>query len=250
VVTGPDFVGCTTLLQSLAHAGYAVDTKLRKPAAADRLTFSQVHFDAQVDRWRKLSELEEALLVEDSPWAYYQRHVHHLPADVRNACQTTLSTLTLPDVTLALHTSGVTVGRRHPLWQGSPELYSPYALQQMMQLQHLHAPTFYVDATTSPQGLSKRVLAMLTTKIFKVAEANTACKAVESTRLEGMDHLLGGTDALTAAQGKELAQRLELATYTLDDEGMRRLARLAAVLKENPEIVNPSLVSADAALYY
>lgn len=65
-----------------------------------------------------------------------------------------------------------------------------------------------------------------------------------------MDHLLGGTEPLTSAQGEELAQKLHLSKYTLDAEGMRRLTRLAAVLKENPKIVNPSLAASDAGLYY
>ncbi len=65
-----------------------------------------------------------------------------------------------------------------------------------------------------------------------------------------MDHLLGGEAPLTAQQAKELAEKLRLATYSLDAEGLRRLNRLAAVLKENPKIVNPSLDPSDAALYY
>lgn len=129
VVTGPDYVGCTTLLQQLGHAGYPVDTSLHKPEAADRLTFSQQHFDEQVARWKLLQASSGPVLVEDSPWAYYHRHVHHLPTSTRTTCQATLSSLTLPDVTIALHTSGVTVGRRHPLWHTSPEQYSPHALQ-------------------------------------------------------------------------------------------------------------------------
>ena len=65
-----------------------------------------------------------------------------------------------------------------------------------------------------------------------------------------MEHLLGGEAPLTAQQAKELAEKLQLATYSLDTEGLRRLNRLAAVLKENPKIVNPSLAPSDAALYY
>ncbi len=147
-----------------------MDTQLDKPAHADRLTFSQAHFDAQVARWARLSATTGPLLIEDSPWGYYHRHVHHLTAAQRNASQTALSALTLPDVTISLHTSGVTVGRRHPLWHHRPEQYSPHALQQMMQLQHLHPPTFYVDASTTPAGLAKRVLAMLQSKVFRVEE--------------------------------------------------------------------------------
>jgi hypothetical protein len=82
--------------------GYQCVFLCTKPAPAQRQEFSQPHFDEQVQRWRKISEQDEALLVEDSPWAYFQRHVQHLPADVRNAAQATLATLTLPHLTIVL----------------------------------------------------------------------------------------------------------------------------------------------------
>lgn len=193
-----------------------------------------------MERWRDLCKLDEALLVEDSPWAYFQRHVQHLPAATRSQCQAELATLTLPHLTLVLHTSGVAVGRRHPTAHERPEEYSPVALQQMQALQHLQAPTFHVDATPKPPELAKRVKRLLGSKVFRVL----------TTTMEGMEHLLPGKEQLSREAAEQLARKLQLRAYQLDEAGVARLSRVAAVLKENPDIVNTQLAMSDARHYY
>lgn len=110
----------------------------------------------------------------------------------------------------------------------------------MQALQHLQAPTFHVDATPRPPELAKRVKRLLASKVFKVL----------TTTMEGMEHLLPGKEPLALTDAKQLAERLDLTSYKLDDAGIARLSRLAAVLKENPEIVNPKLAKTDAKHYY
>ncbi len=137
MITGPDFIGCTTLLQELQRVGYNCNFLRDKPEVGARAEFSKTHFQQQVQHWTEISNAGEAVIIEDSPWAYFQRHIQHLPADVRSNCQSELARLTLPHLTLVLHTSGVTVGRRHPTARGKPEEYSSLALQQMQALQHI-----------------------------------------------------------------------------------------------------------------
>lgn len=86
----------------------------------------------------------------------------------------------MPDLHIVLHTSGVAVGRRHPLHRGDPEVYSPVALRQMAHLHLTPQPAFFVDATSSPAHVAKRVCTLLDSKVFKVSEA----------QIEGMEHLL------------------------------------------------------------
>ncbi len=47
-----------------------------------------------------------------------------------------------------------------------------------------------------------------------------------------------------------MAKKLQLSQYTTTAEGVRRLTRLAAILEQNPEIVNTKLTSAQKAPYY
>jgi hypothetical protein len=68
--------------------------------------------------------------------------------------------------------------------------------------------------------------------------------------MEGMEHLLPGKDPLTHAAAEALAQQLGLSQYALDPAGIARLSRVAAVLKENPEVVNTKLAKADAQHYF
>ena len=74
---------------------------------------------------------EEALLIEDSPWAYLTKHATHLPSDHQASCRSTLASLHLPQLTIVLHTSGRAVVLRHPLFRGKPGAYSPVALAHM-----------------------------------------------------------------------------------------------------------------------
>ena len=46
VLTGPDFVGCTTLLQELHRVGYPVAPMRERPLPEHRDTFSMEHFQA------------------------------------------------------------------------------------------------------------------------------------------------------------------------------------------------------------
>lgn len=77
-------------------------------------------------------------------------------------------------------------------------------------------------------------------KVFKVAEA----------QVEGMEHLLKDNADLDKEECVKLAERLQLGEYKTDQAGLKRLARLANILKANPKIVNPELKPADQALYY
>ena len=198
------------------------------------------HFQEQVTRWATLCADGAAKVVEDSPWAYFQRHCHHLPSDVRLQCTTAMAPLTLPHLTIVLHTSGVGVGRRHPTHHKQPDEYSPHALQQMRNLHHLQGPTFHVDASPRPADLTRRVKGLLQSKVFKVL----------TTTMDGMDHLTPGWEPVTEEVGRALATKLHLAKYSLDPAGLRRLGRLAKVLEVHTKIVNPDLAPADAAHYF
>ena len=100
-----------------------------RPSPKDRLEFDQGHFDEQVARWRKVTAQQSATVVEESPWAYLAKHTCQITPQVRDACHAQLAQLTLPDLTLVLHTSGVAVGRRHPHHRHDPEAYSQVALR-------------------------------------------------------------------------------------------------------------------------
>jgi hypothetical protein len=110
----------------------------------------------------------------------------------------------------------------------------------MLQLEHLHAPTFFVDATQHALEVAKKIQRFLGSKVFRVM----------STTMEGMDHLLPGKLQLNREEAEKLAKKLHLDTYTLDTAGIARLSRVAAVLQENPAVVNPKLAPNDAKLYY
>jgi ribosomal protein S19 len=68
--------------------------------------------------------------------------------------------------------------------------------------------------------------------------------------MEGMEHLLPGKTPLSVGEAQALAEKLQLSTYKLDQAGVNRLSRVAAILQENPEVVNSKLAIHDAKLYY
>ena len=90
------------------------------------------------------------MLIEESPWSYLAKHANHLEAETRAACNSALSPLVLPTLTIALHSSGCTIGSRHPIHHGDPDRHSPVALGQMVQLYTLPHACYYVDATAAP----------------------------------------------------------------------------------------------------
>ena len=51
VVTGPDHVGCTTLLQLVGKQQGLQISKADRPCIADREDFNQGYFDSLVTRW-------------------------------------------------------------------------------------------------------------------------------------------------------------------------------------------------------
>ncbi len=110
----------------------------------------------------------------------------------------------------------------------------------MQALQHLQAPTFHVDATPRPADLAKRVKRLLTSKVFRVL----------TTTMDGMEHLLPGKDPLSKEDAEQLAHNLQLTHFKLDEPGIARLSRVAAVKKENTDIVNPKLAMTDAKHYW
>jgi hypothetical protein len=88
--------------------------------------------------------------------------------------------------------------------------------------------------------LAQRVKRILNTKVFKVL----------ATTMDGMDHLLPGSTPLDSQAAEALAEKLGLASYQLDHAGVNRLSRVAAILKENPDVVNPKLGRNDAKHYW
>ncbi len=178
IVTGPDFIGVTTLLRNLEKKGYAVDV-CTKPPPAERATFSMEFFEKLVNRWARLATLPGVLLVEESPWTYLAKHAIYLEAPTRAACNAALAPLVLPTLTISLHSSGRAVGRRHPIHHHEPDVFAQPALKQMVQLQLLPHACYHVDATVAPVPLSERVLSLLKSKVFKVLEAN----------VDGLDHI-------------------------------------------------------------
>ncbi len=169
-VVGPDFIGVTTLLQGLQHAGYTTTTLGDKPPPDQRSSFHWEHFQRMVQAWQQLPEEGPALLVEDTPWAYLARHSVHVERSVRQQAHRLLAPLTLPAFHIVLHTTGVTVGRRHPTLHTSPEQQSPHALRQMGLLAHLPSPLFHVDATAAPDVVCSRVQGVLARKVFRVQQ--------------------------------------------------------------------------------
>ena len=131
VVTGPDFIGCTTLLRGLERVGHRVSLLTRKPRVEDRPTWCQDYFDRLVHAWQQLPTGGAAILVEDSPWAYLTKHAVSLTPAQRGDCHAQLAPLTLPSLTLTMTTSGRSVGYRHPTMRGDPDAYAPTALGQM-----------------------------------------------------------------------------------------------------------------------
>ena len=128
VCTGPDFIGCTTLLRGLERLGHHIHVAANKPTATSRHQWHQQYFDHLVEQWSTLHNSPHAMFVEDSPWAYLTKHGHQLHPSTREACHVALLPLKLPALTISLHSSGREVGRRHPLYRHSPETYSAVAL--------------------------------------------------------------------------------------------------------------------------
>ncbi len=111
----------------------------------------------------------------------------------------------------------------------------------MVQLRLLPHACYHIDATVAPQPLLARVTSLLSSKVFKVLETN----------VDGMEHLSPQLPPLPATTCEELAQKLQLRQYTTStEEGIRRLTRLAAILEQNPAIVNTELSSPQQAPYY
>lgn len=123
------------------------------------------------------------------------------------------------------------MGRRHPDHGKNPEAYSPIALRQISHLALLHRPAFFVDASTTPPEVARRVLTILDSKVFRVDQAT----------MEGLDHLLTPNPLKSVDECELLAKRIGLKSYTLDSDGIAKLSRLANVLEANPKLVNPEL---------
>ena len=125
--------------------------------------------------------------MEESPWSYLAKHTSTTTPQTRGACHASLAPLTLPDLTICLHTSGVTIGRRHPQHRHNPEQYSPIALRQMAALQFLPQPCMFVDAGVPSAKVADRVASILKTRVFRV----------EGAELDGMQHLLSTNPSRT-----------------------------------------------------
>jgi hypothetical protein len=166
-----------------------------RPSAKKRDTFQEEYFNHLVTCWERHCKDQRALIVEDSPWAYLCRHAVHVAANVRERCQAILAPLKLPEFTIVMTTSGIEVGRRHPGFMGKEMEYSPIALRQMQQLQLHPSPTFHVDASPSPEALTRRVHALLSKRAFHVQAGN----------FEGMNFLEKLGPQLSVAQGNALA---------------------------------------------
>jgi hypothetical protein len=167
-VVGPDFVGVTTVLQKLQQGGYKTVQLVPKPPAELRTTFQWGYFERLVHAWGQLPDEGPACLIEDTPWAYLARHSVHVDVHTRQAAHKLLTSLALPTFHVVLHTTGVTVGRRHPSLHATPEQFSVHALRQMGLLAHLPAPCFNVDATMSADIVAARVQNILEKKVFRV----------------------------------------------------------------------------------
>lgn len=86
VITGPDFIGITTLLRQLEPLGYHVKTQERRPQAKKRTEFQFEYFLQLVELWKEATADTRALIIEDSPWAYLCRHAVHVAAEDRAKC--------------------------------------------------------------------------------------------------------------------------------------------------------------------
>ena len=178
--------------------------------------------------------------MEDSPWAYLAKHSAHLPPAERHSLHAQLAQLTLPELTIVLHTAGRTVGLRHPLYHDSPETFSPAACEQMRALDFLPGSFRHVDATPIPPAICRRVKALLDSKVFEASEA----------AIDGMEHLATPTHTLTPDAATTFASALPLPRFTTDAVGLAALEKLARICALNPQIVNPSLPPHHRAPYY
>ncbi len=89
-----------------------------------------------------------------------------------------------------------------------------------------------MDATGNPQELETRVGQLLANKVFKVLSAG----------VDGMDHLTASLPPLPREACLALGNKLGLLEWSAESkEGIRRMTRLAAILEQNPKIVNPAL---------
>ena len=211
-----------------------------RPGPGKREEFQEGFFEQLVVRWEALQHQPQALLIEDSPWAYLCRHAVHVPADVRMRCQGKLAPLRVPDFTLVFFSSGVEIGRRTPHRHSQPATHSPFALRQMQQLQLHPAPTFHVDATPSIPALTKRVHTLLSSRAFHVQAGN----------FEGMNYLEKLGSVLQPQEAEALAKKLCLQKYSTKGEGLNRLHRLAEVVNFHPDIVNKKLTREQQGLYF
>ena len=151
-----------------------------------------------------------------------------------------LAPLVLPDLHLVLHTSGRTVGSRHPLHHSHPDTHSPHALAQSADLQLLAGTTLHVDATCSPPLLCAKVTRLLHSRVFKVLAAE----------FEGMEHLHSSCRVFSHASAMLFANALPLPTFTTDAVGLGKLGKLAQLVELNPQLVNPLLPPHHRAPYY
>ena len=234
-------MGCTTLLRGLERVGHTVALAPHKPPPAARSSWCQAYFDRLVQYWHALPREGRAIFIEDSPWAYLTKHASSLTAAHRADLHATLAPLTLPNLTLTLHTSGRNIGLRHPHHRTTPDLYSPIALAQMQHLALLADPCYQVDASPAVPLVLQRVRRLLSTKVFHANEA----------AFEGMDHLAGTPPSLTITAAEAVAKRHHLQTFsTTTPAGLRRLERFAAITAANADLVNPALPTADQGRYY
>ena len=65
-----------------------------------------------------------------------------------------------------------------------------------------------------------------------------------------MEHLATPPPTLALTDAHVFANNLPLPTYDHSAEGLPKLARLAAVCAQNPQLVNPALPPATQGLYY
>jgi hypothetical protein len=216
-----------------------------KPPPDQRTTFQWTYFAALVDAWALLPDEGPARIIEDTPWAYLTRHSVHVDVHTRQAAHKLLTTLPLPTFHIVLHTSGVTVGRRHPTLHHTPEAFSPHALRQMGLLAHLPAPSFPIDATPEAAIVAERVQRLLGQRAFRVQAAT-----VEKAEINGMEHV-SGVPPLSEDDCQALATRLHLTSYDVSTpQGRERLARLAVICQQNPDIVNQALDPKTRGLYF
>ena len=110
----------------------------------------------------------------------------------------------------------------------------------MQQLALLSDPHIQVDATPPPHVVLARVERYLGQKVFQVHAA----------AFDGMEHLAGAPAPLTAQQAAKVAAATGLHAFTTDEEGTRKLARLAKIMEANPQLVAAKLAPEDAAKYY